>query len=151
MKTFKRETLSKISKVFLGSFLCCLMIAICQRRRSKLLGSGTYRHLSKYLNISGGSETQLFAQSIYDSYDFSAIEKPQLWKDGGYSSLYNLTESEQNSFLQFKEEQYLKRSAHITKQCTIIQAVANHTSQKSTSCSISGGKLLLLEYQQNYL
>ena len=123
------------------------MIAICQRRRSKLIGSGTYRHLAKYLYISVGSE----AQSIYDSYDFSAIEKPQLWKNGGYSSLYNLTESEQTSFLQFKEEQYQNRSAHITKQCKIIQAVANHTSQKSTSCSISGGKLFLLEYQQNYL
>ena len=147
MKTFKRETLSKISKVFLGSFLCCLMIAICQRRRSKLIGSETYRHLAKYLNISVGSE----AQSIFDSYDFSAIEKPQLWKNGGYSSLYNLTESEKNSFLKFKEDQYQNRSAHITKQCKIIQAVANHTSQKSTSCSISGGKLFLLEYQQNHL
>ena len=142
MKTFKRETISKISKIFLGSFLCCLMFIICQRRKSKLLFNGTYY---KYLiknstGLSYKTETRIFNQSIHDIYDFSPIEKPQLWKNGSYSALYNLSESEEKSFLEYKEKQYQQRSDHISKKCKIIQAGANHSSQKSTSCSISGGK-----------
>ena len=129
MKTFKRETFLKLITYFLTFFLGFFMFLLCQSRQSPKLFKSVQ-----------GTEARIFNQTIYDIYNFTGIEHPRLWKNGDYSSLYDLTSADLKSFFQYKELQYQNRSTHIAKQCKFIQALANHTSQKSNYCGIKNGK-----------
>ena len=140
MKTYKRDTWLKICKYFLGTFFCFSMFILCSKRQFIIHHGKTLRNFNENLKVLGLTEARKLPKSIYDVYDFSNLDKPTLWRNGKYSSLYNLTEKDLKSFMSFKEDQYSKRGSHITKQCKFIQATAKHASQKSTTCNINDGK-----------
>merc|ERR1711976_846555 len=144
MKTYKRDTCLKICQYFLGTFFCFSMLILCSKRQFILHHGKTMRNFNENLKVLGLTEERKLPKSIYDAYDFSNLDKPTLWRNGKYSSLYNLTEKDLKSFMSFKEDQYSKRGSHITKQCKFIQATAKHSSQKSTTCNINDDQRCLI-------
>ena len=58
--------------------------------------------------------------------------KPTLWRNGNYTSLFNLTKNDLTDFMEFKEEQYTKRKLYIREKCQEYRRQPNqHVSQYS--------------------
>ena len=51
------------------------------------------------------------------SIQFVSLRKPTLWKNGNYNSLYNLSRTDLEDFMAFKEEQYTRRKLFVMEKC----------------------------------
>ena len=69
--------------------------------------------------------------SIYDVF-FAEQRKPQLWKNGNYTSLYNLSFTENSEFIKYKEQQFKDRKERIFRLCSKLPKLDLHVSHTST-------------------
>ena len=66
------------------------------------------------------------------SIQFTSSRKPTLWKNGNYDSLYNLSTTDLEDFMAFKEEQYTRRKLFVKEKCKEYSKDLNqHPSQYS--------------------
>jgi hypothetical protein len=107
------------------------------------------RQISDALKTKGGLKSATTgrlhmktAPSIYDTYDFTQLDSPLLWRKGAYPApLLNLTIVERDEFFAFKETQYQTRSDHIKKLCRsqlLPPGRSTHFSWRSTTCKNTG-------------
>lgn len=93
-------------------------------------------------------EPKRVKDSIYDHFNFSLIDKPQLWRDGNYKSLYELDKEDMNEFLSFKEVQYEKRRYQVQQVCKNLKKSKINSSKKSQGC-IAKGKSNIASHLEN--
>ena len=74
-------------------------------------------------------------KSIYDIYDFTAIDSPKLWKNGNHEEFSELHEPDISDFLRYKEAQLKVRRERIQKNCRTLHSSKSVTS----SCQNTAG------------
>ena len=88
------------------------------------------KYFSKMANVSFWQNGQ-YIQSIYDVF-FKHQKRPQLWKNGTFSNLYNMSFSENSEFFKYKEQQFKDRKERIFRYCDKLPKLDLHVSHAST-------------------